>query len=230
MLQEFKVRLERLMRTGLSVLRPILKALATAIFAFVRGPLRSIAKYVLQTVAALVLIFFEWGWRPLSRALAYFAKYKFIARLEASVARLPKYQALALFAAPAILLFPLKLFALYLFATGHPLLGVGLIVSAKVVGTAFVARIFILTQPQLMQIAWFAAAHDRFVPWKEQMFDAIRSSAAWRNGRILRVATKRAMKQMWITLRPQRAWLAEKGARLIADIRQFVMHLTKELR
>jgi hypothetical protein len=230
MLQDFIDRLERSGRAVWEAARPVLQRFAAAIVVFVRGPLRLLLQHVLQTIAALLLIFLEWGWRPLSRALGYLSKYLVVARLEALIVQLPKYQALALFAAPAVLLFPLKLFALYLFATGHPLLGVGLIVSAKVVGTAFVARIFMLTQPQLMQIGWFKTAHDRFVPWKERMYDAIRASAAWRNGRIIRVAAKRAAKQFWIAVEPQRAWALQKASLMVADVRQFWDHLTKELR
>ena len=141
--------------------------------AFARGPVRTALMTVLQVIAALLLLFYEWGWQPLTAALARLSKYVAFARLEVWIKQLPPYPALALLAVPALCLIPLKLFALYLFATGHPVMGVGLIIAAKVAGTAFVARIFMLTQPQLMQIAWFKSAHDQIVPWKEAMFAMI---------------------------------------------------------
>jgi hypothetical protein len=183
-------------------LRPWLRAAGRTTLAFARGPLKSAILAVLQTMAALLVLFFEWGWRPLTEALAGLSKYLVFARFEAWLAGLPPYGALAMFAAPAVCLFPLKLIALYLFATGHPALGIGLIAAAKIVGTAVVARIFILTQPQLMQIGWFKAAYDRFMPWKERMFAAIRASAAWRTGRAVRVAVKRWINRMWIARTP----------------------------
>ena len=39
--------------------------------------------------------------------------------------------------------------------------------------TGIVARIFILTQPQLMRIHWFAALYARFMPWKEALFERV---------------------------------------------------------
>lgn len=170
----------------------------------VRGPLWRAAVLVLQTIAALVFLFEEWGWRPLAAALKRLSKYLMWARLEAWIVGLPAYGALALFAAPAVCLFPLKLFALYLFATGHPWLGVALIAGAKIVGTAVVARIFLLTQPKLMGIGWFAALYNTVMPWKERMFEQIRQSAAWRYGRIARVGVKREASRLWTALKPWR--------------------------
>ena len=55
-----------------------------------------------------------------------------------------------------MLLFPIKLVALWLIQDGQATLGIGVIVAAKVLGTAFVGRLFILVEPQLMTFAWFA--------------------------------------------------------------------------
>ncbi len=57
-----------------------------------------------------------------------------------------------------------------------------LFVGAKIASTALVARIFILTKPSLMQIAWFARAFNWFVPWKDAIYAQIRESwglAVW---------------------------------------------------
>jgi hypothetical protein len=185
---------------------PWLRYLVLLAIWLVRGPLWRAAVLVLQTLAAFILLFEEWGWRPLAAALKQLSKYVVWARLEAWIVSLPAYGALALFAAPAVCLFPLKLFALYLFATGHPVLGVALIAGAKIVGTAIVARIFILTQPKLMQIGWFATIYNTVMPWKERMFAQIRQSAAWRYGRIARVVAKREAGRLWTQLKPWRVW------------------------
>ena len=110
-----------------AVLRPRLTTAAVVVIGFLRGPVRSVLKVVLQTIAALLILFLEWGWRPLAYALGWLSKYLVFARLEAWVSSLPPYGALALFAAPALSLLPLKLFALYLFTTGHAALGVALL-------------------------------------------------------------------------------------------------------
>jgi hypothetical protein len=185
---------------------PWLRYLVLLAIWLIRGPLWRAVVLIVQTLAALVLLFEEWGWRPLAAALKRLSKYIVWARLEAWIVSLPAYGALALFAAPAVCLFPLKLFALYLFATGHPWLGVALIAGAKIVGTAIVARIFLLTQPKLMGIGWFAAIYNTVMPWKERMFEQIRQSAAWRYGRIVRVVAKREAGRLWTTLKPWRDW------------------------
>ncbi len=210
--------------------KPSLRRAAVWFVAFVRGPVRDVAKIALQTVAALVVLFLEWGWRPLEAALARLSKYFVIAKFEGWLKELPPYGALAMFAAPAVCLFPLKLIALYLFATGHAVLGVVLIGAAKVVGTAVVAHIFVLTQPQLMQIGWFKTAYERFMPWKEQMFAEIRASAVWRNGRFARVEIKRWVNRTWIDLKPQRAWVKEQAATVKADVLAWVARLSKSMR
>ena len=200
-------RLRQRAAAGWAWAKPHVSLGFTRTAAFVAGPLRTSLRMVAQTLGALIVLFFEWGWRPLERSLSALRQFAIFARLEAAITQQPPYGALACFAAPAICLVPVKLFALYLFATGHPALGVGLIIAAKVAGTAVVARIFVLTRPRLMQIGWFARLHDRFMPWKEAMFAAIRSSPVWRQGRIIRVAVKRGADRVWRDLKPQRDWV-----------------------
>ena len=64
--------------------------------------------------------------------------------------------------------------------------GVGVIVGAKIVGTALVARLFVLTRPALMRLAWFAALYERWTTWKEGVLARIRASWAWRAGRVIK--------------------------------------------
>jgi hypothetical protein len=174
------------------------------------GPVWRAIKLVLQTLLALALLFEEWGWRPLYALLERVARLFNWTWIRTWIEGLPPYGALALFAAPAVCLFPLKLLALYLFASGHPVLGVGLIAFAKIVGTAVVARIFILTQPKLMAIPWFASAYRWFIPWKDAMFAHIRASAAWRAGRFARVVAKRWALRVKLALAPRLAALRKR--------------------
>ena len=210
--------------------RPKLRSAAVVVIAFARGPLKTVLKTVLQTIAALFVLFYEWGWQPLASALGVVVQYFGFKRISAWIASLPPYGALALFAAPAVSLIPVKLFAVYLFASGHAVAGVSLIVLAKVIGTAIVARIYILTQPQLMSISWFKSAHDRFMPWKERMFAEIRASAAWRTGRIVRVEIKRAVNRTWIAFKPQRIWLVRQATVISTQIAAFVSRFAKGIR
>jgi hypothetical protein len=56
-------------------------------------------------------------------------------------------------------------------------------VAAKLVGTAVVARLFSLTRPALLQLAWFARFYARWTGWKQQLLAQVRASWAWRAGR-----------------------------------------------
>lgn len=179
---------------------------------------------LIGVVLALIVLFEEWGWRPLANALAQLARWQLWAKAEALVAALPPYLALCVFALPTALLFPLKLLALYLIAKGQAVAAAILFAGAKVVGTALVARIFQLTQPALMRIPWFAWAYGRFIPWKEALFAAIRQTWAWRYGRILKARAKKIAEPIWRETKARvaavmsnvraraRAWFGQTGA------------------
>ncbi len=134
---------------------------------------------LMLALAAVVLFLEEWGWRPLTAWAARLAKWPPLARLEARIVRVPSRWALVLFLVPAVLLFPVKLLALWLIHKGSALLGLSVIVAAKVLGTALVGRLFVLTEPQLMQIAWFARAMGWWRTTKARVRAAIDSSAWW---------------------------------------------------
>jgi hypothetical protein len=157
----------------------------------------------LNVIAALVVLFEEWGWRPLAQALDYLARFRLWACVEEAIRRLPPYAALVVFALPTTILLPLKFAAIWLVARGYILTAGALFVAAKVVSTALVARLFMLTQPALMQIGWFARAYTWFVPWKEALFARIRASWAWRYGRMVKARAERTVRQGWARLRPR---------------------------
>ncbi|MBX3654045.1 MAG: hypothetical protein KIS62_19485 [Ramlibacter sp.] len=135
---------------------------------------------------ALLLVFEEWGWEPLQRALARAGRWPGFRQIEAWIAGLPPYGALALFALPSLSLVPLKIAALWLIGQGHALAGALLILGAKLAGTAVVARLFTLTRPALMRLGWFARLHDRWVAWKDALLAQVRASWPWRLARVIR--------------------------------------------
>jgi hypothetical protein len=140
---------------------------------------------LILALAAVVLFLEEWGWRPLTAWAARLAKWPPIARLEARIVGVQSRWALVLFLVPAVLLFPVKLLALWLIHEGSTVLGLSVIVAAKVLGTALVGRLFILTEPQLMQIAWFARAMGWWRSTKARVKAAIAEWAWWRGVRVV---------------------------------------------
>lgn len=158
--------------------------------------------HAVQVLAALIVLFEEWGWKPLSELLAHVARLAPVAVLERWIAGLPPYGALTVFALPATLLLPLKFVAVWLLANGKWWTATALFAGAKVASTAFIARIFVLTKPALMQIGWFARSYSWFIPWKDALFIQIRASWAWRYGRLIKTRVRLEVKQVWQRWRP----------------------------
>ena len=153
-------------------------------------------KAVATWLLALLILFEEWGWEPLARLLGQLARLPLIGWLERRVARLPSYAALAVFFVPAALLLPIKLLALWIIGRGHPLLGVAVIVIAKLAGTAVVARLFMLTKPALMRLAWFERWYTRWTVWKAALLERVRASAAWRVARSVKSGVKKRLRSL----------------------------------
>ncbi len=159
--------------------------------------LSRLIRRILLAPLVFILLFEEWGWAPLSRAFGWLARLPLWARLESAITRLPPWAALLVFGVPVVSLVPVKLLALYLFAQGHALSGLVLIISAKVIGTATAARLFELTQPALMQMHWFAGVYVPFKRWKDIVLKEIRNSLAWRFVSRFNMRSKEFAIQMW---------------------------------
>jgi len=165
------------------------------------GALWRALRALLIGLAAIVIFVEEWGWRPLAAFAARLARLPALARLEGLIRRAPPRVALALFLLPAVLLFPLKLAALWLIDDGRAVLGVAVIVAAKLLGTALVGRIFMLVEPQLMQFGWFARALGGWHGVKAHILAAVRASAPWRAARAMGSAARRAVLSWWARAR-----------------------------
>ncbi len=148
---------------------------------------------LLAVLLAPILLFEEFGWRPLARWLGVLARLPAVARLEARIRALPRWGALALFVLPSLLLLPIKLAALALIGAGHKLAGIGVIAAAKVVGTALLGRVFLLTEPRLREFGWMARALDAWHAFKQRAMQVLRQSAPWRAAR----AAGRMLRRRW---------------------------------
>ncbi|MBS0449096.1 MAG: hypothetical protein JSR59_24500 [Proteobacteria bacterium] len=109
-------------------------------------------------LAAIVLFIEEWGWRPLAALAARAARWAPVARLEVHLRRVSPKAAVVIFLVPALLLFPIKIGALWCIHRGQVGFGIVVILAAKLLGTAAVGRLFIVLEPQLTQFAWFVRA------------------------------------------------------------------------
>lgn len=161
-------------------------------------------------LAALVVLLEDWLWDDLARLAALIGRWPILRSLETLIVGLPPYASLAVFGAPALLLLPVKLAALYCLAHARPTLGFIVIIAAKFVGTALVARLYALTAPKLLCIAWFARLHTRFVAFKLRVYATINASTIYQIAQ-QRYRQERALLTQLISQRRsfwQRRWAA----------------------
>ena len=165
-------------------------------------PLRSRLFAPLVHLAALVLLLEDWFWDLGMRLAARIACWPPLKWLEARVRTLPPYAALCVFVLPGLLLFPVKVLAVVAIAHGHAATGIATIVVAKIGGAALVARVYVLTLPNLRSLPWFARAHNAFMALKDRWLARLRASHAFRRTRHTLRAARRALRRLLRRLRP----------------------------
>lgn len=151
--------------------------------------------------AAMLLMFEDWLWNACATLGSHFTGLRALRKIEEVLVGLSPRLALCAYVMPAVLLFPVKLLALFAMARGHVSLGIVVILVAKLLGTALVARIYSLTKPALLSMPWFARWHNRFVVHKDRLILRLKTSPAWRH---LRAELKRMSERrryLWLRLR-----------------------------
>lgn len=130
---------------------------------------------------ALVFLFEAWLWRRLAPVVAWLVAHLPLRRLKAAIAThidaLPPAATLVVFVIPVLVLVPFKFLGLWLLAAGRWLEALVVLGLAKVVGVGITAFIFDVTQPKLMQLAWFRALYERvmlWVAWAHELIDPIK--------------------------------------------------------
>ena len=94
------------------------------------------------------------------------------------------------------MLVPVKLGALWLIQAGSATLGIAVILAAKLIGTAFVGRLFILVEPQLMTFPWFARCVHWWRETRDRVMAAMRRSLFWRMARAFRRVARRWIERL----------------------------------
>lgn len=173
----------------------------------------------LVQLAALVLLAEAWTWDLGSRAAARMAAWPPLRWLEARVRALPAWAALCAFVLPGLLLLPVKLLALLAIAHGHALAGLAGFVAAKLGGAVVVARIYVLTLPTLLTLAWFARWHGGFLRLKGRLLAALRASGFWRRVRAAMADGRRRLRRLLRRAGRQPSHLARVLRRLKTRVR-----------
>jgi hypothetical protein len=167
---------------------------------------RRLLRQTFTALVAVLLLFEEWGWVPLAALFARLARLPLFAWLERHIAALPPWAAMATFALPALALLPVKLMALFFIGKGHAFMGLCVLVAAKLLGTALLARLFTLTQPALMKLGWFAHWYPRWKSWKDGLIAQVRASRMW----VTVGQWKREARERWAAFRKRNGLAAGK--------------------
>ena len=155
--------------------------------------------YAVVTVYFVADLVFEAVAVPLSRWLG---RLRILQPLNAWIASLRPYPALALFSVPVVLLEPVKPVGAFLLSTGHVAGGTLTICAGEILKITLVERLFRLTRDRLMQIPAFAMLYRHWI----RFHDWVTSSEIWRWARDeiarLKLLFRRALASSWVRHRP----------------------------
>lgn len=150
-------------------------------------------------LAALVIAFEELAWDELSSLMGWLGRLPVLRELEQWIASRSPKTSLLLYLVPMLALLPVKLLAAFAITQGYAVFGLLVILLAKLGGTAILARLFALTQPQLMQLPLFALWYARFLRFKAYINERLAESPTWQ-------AAHRGIQQVRAMLRRPSRW------------------------
>jgi hypothetical protein len=166
----------------------------------------------LLILLAIVFLIEAWLWSHLEPVVSWIvARIPLRAlkeRLAAAIAKLPPAATLIVFIVPPIVLFPLKLLALWLIANNQWIAASAVFGFGKLAGMGVTAFVFEVTKPKLLRMDWFRWLYERVLmglAWAHRLVDPIKE----RIKAMLRIfrpkRTGRALRLLWRIRRRMRA-------------------------
>ena len=166
----------------------------------------------LIVVASLLMWIEDTLWHWLKKLTGWISLIPLVHKFEVVIAGLPPYAMMAVFLMPMTLLFPIKVLAVYWMTRGYWMASLTAIATAKIVGTAIVARMYVVCHDKLMTIVWFHRLHDWLIATRDQLFGYVRALPIYRLIRTrllsLKLATRRFIERFGIRLRLDVRWRA----------------------
>ena len=129
--------------------------------------------FAFVTIYFVADLVFESVARPFS---AWIGRLQFLRPINAWIASLRPYPALALFSVPVVVLEPVKPVGALLFAQGRVVEGALTICAGEILKITLVERLFRLTRDRLMQIPVFAMLYGHWI----RFHDWVMSTEIWR--------------------------------------------------
>jgi hypothetical protein len=158
--------------------------------------IRQRLRTALLFVGALLFLFEEWLWVGFTRLFGWLGRLGLLRWLDRRLVRLAPAAALAILCVPVVLLFPVKIAGFWMIASGRFLTGCAVMLAAKIVSTAIVARIFLTCRGQLMQMSWFARLYNLACALRGRVHQWLAMQAAWQDARRFAAAGRRLMHRL----------------------------------
>jgi hypothetical protein len=151
----------------------------------VKRHLKRALELVLVPLAAAWVFLEETLLHYMALAMAAIGRWPPVARLEGWLRTLPPWAAVFTFLAPMVLLFPVKLAAIW-FAVHHEFgLALTSLVVGKIVTTALVARLYGLLRPTLVTMPWYRRSEDWVFAFRDRVYAFVRALPAWQKARAI---------------------------------------------
>jgi len=163
---------------------------------FAVHPSRRRLRTALLFVGALLFLFEEWTWVCCTRFFAWLERMGLLRWLDARLVRLAPAAALFIMCIPIALLFPVKIAGLWMIASGKILSGCAVMLAAKILSTAIVARLFLTCRPQLLRMPWFARLYNLTLAMRERVHQWLALQAGWQEAKRF-VGTIRRHARAW---------------------------------
>lgn len=174
----------------------------------------------LIVLASLLIWCEESLWQVLKRLTIWVALFPLVRWLESRLVQLPPTLMLAIFLLPLVTLFPLKLLAVYWLTRGYWFASLALIVAAKILGTAIVARMYVVCHEQLMSIAWFRFVYDGLSSMRDRVYAALHALPLYQAARAylrsIKLSASHLLNQIrgsngiWLRWKAIRRWYRQK--------------------
>lgn len=134
---------------------------------------KRLRKFFLFLLATL-FIFEAWLWEACGTIVSAVIRYIPFDRLKRYIAdrieHLSPYATLAVFVIPAAILLPFKLIAVWCFAEGYWLAGIGAVVFLKLAGLGVTSFLFGACKPKLMQLRAIRWLYEHCIYWRDRAY------------------------------------------------------------
>jgi len=165
----------------------------------------------LVILATLIILFEEYVWALVRLVAEWLGRFELLRRAEANLRRLPPWGAFAMFAAPILILLPMKVLALVFLAQGRFLSAMLCFVIAKAVGGLVCAWIYKTTRDILLTVPWFAWLSAKAVALRDYAHDMLRNHPAWMAARNLIRAMRGKIAALRANLGAEKSALLTRG-------------------